>query len=101
MVQGSLKDVEISIVGLNAGLAIPGSVQEISDDKLEDVIRVNALHPIYLGKVLIEKMMVQSIKSAIIVTSSGLANIYLPNVASYNATKAFVSNFFQGVHYEV
>lgn len=57
LVEGSLKDIEISIVGLNAGLAIQGSTEEISDENLESVIRVNALHPIYLGKVLVEKMM--------------------------------------------
>jgi short-subunit dehydrogenase len=44
------------VVGLNAGLALAGSVEQISDCGLEDVIRVNALHPVYLGKVLIEKM---------------------------------------------
>jgi uncharacterized protein len=101
LVENSLADIDISVLALNAGSATSGSLELVTDTGLEDVIRVNALHPVYLGKVLIEKMVQQSHKSAIILTSSCAALMYMPNNASYAATKAFVSNFFEAVHYEV
>jgi short-subunit dehydrogenase len=101
IVESSLQDIDISILALNAGHATAGSYEQISDLGLENVIRVNALHPVYLGKVLVEKMVKRSKRSAIILSSSSAALFHIPNNASYSAAKALVSNFFSAVHYEV
>jgi len=41
------------------------------------------------------------VRSAILVTSSGLSQISMPGIASYCATKALVSNFTEALHFEV
>jgi short-subunit dehydrogenase len=62
---------------------------------------VNSLHPIYLGKVCAEKMMKQDHKSGLIVTSSISGHYSSSGNATYSSTKAFVSNFFQSVYFEM
>lgn len=50
-----MKDMDIAIVCLNAGIATVGPTAIVSDQEHESVVRVNALHPVYLGKILLEK----------------------------------------------
>ena len=64
-------------------------------------MRLNSLHPVYLTKALLPKLLARNGRSAIIVTSSGLAGMPMPSVLCYSSTKACVSNFFSGLSYEV
>jgi short-subunit dehydrogenase len=64
-------------------------------------LRVNALHPIYLGKILLEKLMDRGHRSAVIITSSNNCHMLNPGGASYSSTKAYVSNFWESTFYEV
>jgi short-subunit dehydrogenase len=86
---------------LNAGIAQEGPTAVVTDEDLQTITRVNALHPCYLGKVLMERQVQRGQRSALIVTGSIMGKMYNMGGASYSATKAFVSNFFESVHYEV
>ena len=50
---------------------------------------------------MLQKQLGRMARSAIIVTSSGLAGMSMPSVLCYSASKAAVSNFFHGLAYEV
>ena len=72
-----------------------GPIDLISDQQLESVYTLNGLHPIYMSKVLIERMIKRKgLRSALIVTSSGIAHFPVPSIASYSSTKVLVSRFF-------
>jgi len=100
IVEEQLSDIDIGVVCLNAGIATEGPVALISDQELENEIRVNGLHPVYLGKVLLETLMNRKQRSALIVTASIMSFMVNPGGCAYSSTKAFVSNFWQGVHFE-
>ena len=48
-----ISDIDVAMVFLNAGMIHRGHIANIEDNKLEDIIRTNALHPIYLCKVML------------------------------------------------
>ena len=62
---------------------------------------INGLHVIYMAKVLLEKMLKRKKKSAIVVTSSGLARVAMPGIISYCSTKVLVSRFCESIAHEV
>jgi len=59
------------------------------------------IHPLYLAKALLPKLMTRQGRAAMVVTSSGLSGMPMPSVQCYSSTKACVSNFFQGLSFEV
>lgn len=48
-----VRDLDLAMVFLNAGVFIPGKFESISESQLEQVIRVNFLHGVYLAKALL------------------------------------------------
>lgn len=101
LVAEELSDLNIGIVCLNAGAVSVGPFDLIGDEQVEQQVRLNMLHPVYLTKALLPKLVARNGRSAIIVTSSGLAGMPMPSVLCYSSTKACVSNFFTGLSYEV
>ena len=73
----------------------------MTDNELQDVYSINVLHVVYLAKVLVEKMVATQGKQAIVVTSSGLANMAMPGVNSYSSSKVCVSRFCEALAEEV
>lgn len=50
-----------------------------------------------MSKVIIEKMLIRKVRSALVVTSSGLANVPMPGINSYCSTKILVSRFCEAI----
>lgn len=96
-----MSDIDIGVVCLNAGCWVEGPVDLISDEDFERVFGLNGLHVVLMTKAFLTPLMKRDQRSTIVVTSSGLANISMPGLASYCATKAMVSNFGQALHFEV
>ena len=78
------------MVFLNAGLIQRGFFAGTSNEDLEKIVRTNALHPIYLVKILLDRMYKRTKKSAIVFTSSVSGLMPMPGLATYSATKALV-----------
>lgn len=62
---------------------------------------VNAVHPIYTAKVLVEQMLARNHLSAIVVTSSGLGTNPYPGILTYSCTKVFVDYLARGLNFEL
>ena len=101
LVARELVDLDIGILCLNAGCNVQGPVDLVSDADFERVFGLNALHVVYLTKALLPQMQQRREKSLILTVSSGLANVTMPGIASYCATKAMVSNFMEAFSFEV
>lgn len=48
-----LKDIDIAMLFLNAGVAQMGCFADLNDNSVEELMSVNALHPVYLAKTLV------------------------------------------------
>ena len=98
--------LDIALAFLNAGSMTVGPVDLISDKQLEMIITLNGLHVVYMAKVLLEGMMKRNsqdknIRSALVVTSSGVANFPIPGLISYSTSKILVSRFCQATAEEL
>merc|ERR1712166_181136 len=101
LIETNLKDIDIGIVCLNAGILAIGNLTDLADQDFEGVIRVNGLHVMYGMKVFLEMLDKREQRSTVVITSSLTSNFSFPGNAIYGATKAFVRNFGEAVHYEV
>ena len=95
-----LNELDIGILALNAGVWEEGPLDLVEDAKIERTLNINVLHVVYLYKALVQKMRARDIKSACLITSSGLANATWPGLALYCSSKALVSAFSNCVHFE-
>ena len=48
-----LKDIDIGMLFLNAGIAVMGPFKDLYPKEIEEMVTINALHPIYLCKALL------------------------------------------------
>lgn len=88
---------------INAGIMPSGALgpfQNTVDLQVESVVKVNALQPIYLAKVLIPQLLARNKLSAIVITSSQLGKIPVPLCVPYSCTKTFASFLARGLSYE-
>lgn len=69
-----------------------GPFAEVPDKRLEYVMSIKALHPLYATKVLVNQMIARKERSAIVVTNSGLGLRPIPGCVAYSAANA-CSNF--------
>ncbi len=84
----------------NAGRGGQGPFAERSIDDQEDQIRLNVLAPVRLTHAALAPMLARGGGGVLNVSSiAGLQP--MPNVATYSATKAYLSNFTHAVHEEV
>ena len=92
-----VKDLDIGILVLNAGFVMWGPIAEIRDSDVEGQLTINMLQVTYTTKVLIKQMIdrfhAKGKKSAILITSSIIANLATPTMAIYAATKGFATMF--------
>lgn len=87
---------------LNAGVAQMGPFAEIDDSSVQDLMAVNALHPMFLAKVLVNQMLLRERRSAIVVTSSAFGQRPIGGASIvYSATKSLVSFLGVGLSYEL
>lgn len=97
----ALEGLDIGVVCLNAGTMEMGPIDLISDKQLESVYTLNGLHVVYMAKVLLEYQKGRDVRSALIVTGSGLSRVVMPGILSYNSTKILVSRFCEAIAVEL
>ena len=101
LIENELADLDIGIWCVNAGCWLQGPTDLIDDASFERVFGLNGLHVVYMVKALLPKLKARSQKSAILVTSSSLANVAMPGLSAYCTTKAMVSTFAEALSFEI
>ncbi len=96
-----LKDIDIAMLFLNAGYLPVGPFADMSYMDIQRTVGCNALHPIYLAKVLVDQLLARNHLTALVITSSGLGIIPAPGVITYSASKSFASFLAIGLSYEL
>lgn len=96
-----LKDDDVALVFLNAGVGQVGPFYEVSGKRLEYVMNIKALHPIYTAKVLVNQLRQRKERSAIVVTSSGLGSRPVAGCVVYSAANACSSFMAQALRHEL
>ncbi|MGH8248664.1 MAG: SDR family oxidoreductase, partial [Gammaproteobacteria bacterium] len=90
----------IDVLVNNAGIHIPGSVEDVSDEDIELVMRTNFFGPVWLTRCVLPYMRAQK-SGRIIMVSSLSALVGLPVESLYCASKAALEGFAEGLRYEV
>ena len=96
-----LKDIDVALLILNAGVGQVGPFSEAPAERLQHVMSINALHPMYTAKVMINQLLERKERSAIVVVSSGLGGRPIPGCVTYSSAKACSSFMAQALSYEV
>lgn len=78
-----------------------GPFKDLTPEEIEQTITINALHPVYLCKALLNQMLARKKMSAIIITSSGLGSVAVPGILPYSMAKSFSSFLGQGLNVEL
>ena len=90
LVEKHLNDVDIGIVAINAGMVgDPGHIDQLPDSQIEQVYTLNCLQHAYFAKAISEKLTGRSKRAAMVIVSSGIAELTAPGVTSYCSTKSF------------
>jgi short-subunit dehydrogenase len=90
----------ISILCANAGVATIGPVAQLEAAGERALVQVNAAgaHDLVLA---VLPGMLERGSGGILMSGSAAGNAPIPNNATYAATKAFINNFSESLHYEV
>ena len=90
-----LRDKDVAVLVLNAGFGFMGPFLQITNKEAEQLYTINSGHVFYTAKVmahqLSERYEKKNIKSAIVVTSSGMGARPVAGQITYSACKGFVS----------
>lgn len=54
LIADKVEDIDIGMLFLNAGYVVVGPFSELTNEQIESSVMINALHPIYTAKVLID-----------------------------------------------
>jgi short-subunit dehydrogenase len=96
-----LSSLDIAMLDLNAGVLEISEFSDMADENLESMLNCNALHPIYLTKALLNKMLTRDLRSSIIIMSSIAGCYEHPGMAAYCATKTITNFFAKSLSHEV
>ena len=87
-----LADKDIGILVLNAGMAEPGLIKNMTDETIQSMLAVNALHVVYCLKVLLSTLMdKRQTRSGVLMIGSSIRVFEPPGINLYSAGKNFVS----------
>jgi 17beta-estradiol 17-dehydrogenase / very-long-chain 3-oxoacyl-CoA reductase len=100
-IASKLKDIDIALLFLNAGWTMMGPFIDLRPEEIQEIVTVNAIHPVYLLKVLLNQLLARKQRSGIIITSSGVGSFPAAGMITYSASKAFASFLGQGLNYEL
>ena len=84
----------------SAGLGAHGRFAEIPLDRQDRQVRLNVLAPVRLTHAALQGMLTRG-RGGVLNVSSIAGTQPLPNVATYSATKAYLSSFSHSLHEEV
>lgn len=92
-INDQVKNMDISILINNAGVANTGKFIDLAVDQLKEMMIVNSYAPMMMMKqVAIPKMLARAKRSAIINVASVAATLPCPNWVTYCASKAFLDH---------
>ncbi len=94
------KDIDLSMLILNAGIMNTGTLDKRTAQSQQDMIDTNVYHPVMLAKLLLPRLIARR-RAALIINSSAVSQNPCAGNCTYAATKAFVTNFTQGLTYEL
>ncbi|CDW77317.1 short chain dehydrogenase reductase family protein [Stylonychia lemnae] len=100
-IASQLRDIDIGMLLLNAGWTQATPFIDFTPENIEATVNINAVHPAYLSKVLVNQLNERKQRSAIIITSSGLGSIPASGFITYSASKAFAGFLGQGLNFEL
>lgn len=86
----------VDILVNNAGLGTPGELEQMTADGLRDLFTLNALVPAELARLMLPDMRRQG-RGRLVFLSSLSAQVALPGLTAYSATKAAVSQLAEGL----
>jgi short-subunit dehydrogenase len=72
---------------LNAGAFKFGDFSKLPPSEIEQIVNLNATHPIYLTKVLLKQILARKTRSAIVTVSSLVTIRPFPGVSAASCTK--------------
>lgn len=84
----------------NAGLALPGALENLTAEQLRAVFTLNALVPAELSRLVLPGMRQRAVGSLVFVSSLS-AQVTMPGLTPYSATKAAISQFAEGLRQEL
>lgn len=90
----------VDAIALNAGVGLSGSFVDTDLDAELNMIRLNVMANVILAKHAVRQMVGRR-NGKILITSSIAGTTPTPNHAIYGATKAFLLEFAQSLHYEL
>lgn len=93
-------DPPVDLLVNNAGVGAQGRFAEIPVDWQDGQVRLNVLAPVRLTHAALEGMLARG-RGGVLNISSIAGVQPLPNVATYSATKAYLSSFSHSLHEEV
>jgi len=93
-------DPPVDLLVNNAGVGAQGRFAEIPVDWQDGQVRLNVLAPVRLTHAALEGMLARG-RGGVLNVSSIAGTQPLPNVATYSATKAYLSSFSHSLHEEV
>ena len=96
-----LKNIDIGILVLNAGVGGMGPFVEMDGSKIQEIVNVNALQVVYMAKAVLPMMLRRDKKAGLVVVSSGLGHRPVAGTITYSSTKSFASFIAEGLNYEL
>jgi len=101
IVHTELSKLDVGILVLNAGIAKISSFRDLKNTEVQALLSVNAIHPIFMMKCMMDQLISRKCKSAIMLTGSGIRAIPAPGMNLYSASKHFLMFIAQSVGYEL
>ena len=92
-------DVPVDLLVNNAGRGQVGPVTDIDADTAEELVRLNALAPLRLSRAVLPRLRQQG--GGLLNVSSMAGGQPMPGMATYGATKSFLSSLTQALREEV
>ncbi len=95
-----VSDLDISILINNAGYMLPGDFERVSIDEHKKMIDVGIMPATMITKLLTEKMLKRSKRTAIMFVSSVQAQVPIAGTATYGASKVYMDFLAKALAHE-
>lgn len=95
-----LNDIDVAMLFLNAGQGFIGEFKNMDDAYLEELMQSTCLHPIYLIKAMMDKLLARKKKTAVVVTASIAGLNPMPGMCAYVSAKSFCTMMAITLSYE-
>ena len=94
-------NIKITILVNNAGMFFFRDIIDTDSDKIETVINLHALCPTLLCRLFGQQMILEKRRGYILNMASIAAQMMMPGIAMYNATKSYLRCFSRAMRHEV